>query len=132
MGDTSPLDFLKRRIRRLYPTYIPFTSFYLIYQTIFCGSQVKVLVGNIFAIQGLTSNGGEFNWFLTGIKIAYLLTPYLASYVSRLISWFLLKMENSGGVSVGDNRVFKLLNTIGNCSFEVFLFHIFCFLLQIK
>lgn len=83
LRDRDPLAFLKRRIQRLAPVYIPFIIIWLTYKLVMDTSFLKYTVGNFFAIQGFTSNGGEFNWYLTGILICYILTPYLAQFVSE-------------------------------------------------
>jgi len=91
--DCDPVAFLKRRIYRLAPVYIPFIVVWLIYKLINDLSYSKYIVGNLFAIQGFTRNGGEFNWYLTGILMCYLLTPYFAQFVNahdRKKNWMLV------------------------------------------
>lgn len=83
LKDDSPIDFMKRRILRLVPVYLPFISLWLIVKIALDTSYTRFIFGNLFAIQGFTSNGGDFNWFLSCIIICYLLTPYFASFINR-------------------------------------------------
>lgn len=84
LRDESPGDFLKRRINRLAPTYLPFIIFWLVYKFLNGNKAiVRFAVGNIFGVQGLTVNGNEFNWYITAILVCYVLTPYLASFVRK-------------------------------------------------
>lgn len=83
LRDESPLDFLKRKIYRLAPAYIPFISLWCIVQVIWGGLDPLFIVGNLFGIQGFSSSGKFFNWYLTGIAICYFLTPYFATFVKR-------------------------------------------------
>lgn len=79
--DSSPLDFLRRRLLRLGPSYIPFIIVWIILGLYSNNLDISSSIGNLFAIQGFTSNGHDFNWYLTGMIICYLLTPYIASYI---------------------------------------------------
>lgn len=83
LRDESPLDFLKRRICRLAPTYVPFISLWCIVKVTWGGLDPLFIVGNIFGIQGFSSRGEYFNWYLTAIAICYILTPYFASFVKK-------------------------------------------------
>lgn len=83
LKDHSPLDYLKRRIIRLATVYVPFILVWIIVKCLFHEMSIFAVIGNLFGIQGFSSVGGEFNWYLTGIIICYLLTPYLASYIEK-------------------------------------------------
>lgn len=83
LKDHSPLEFIKRRINRLAPVFFPFILVWIIVKLLLHQLKFSQVVGNLFGIQGFSSVGGEFNWYLTGIIICYLLTPYLASFVEE-------------------------------------------------
>lgn len=65
------------------PVYLPFILVWITVK-LFC-QQIRFsqIVDNLFGIQGFSSVGGDFNWYLTGIIICYLLTPYLVSFIQR-------------------------------------------------
>ena len=77
----EPLTFLKRKITRLAPSYIPFIIIWLLVEILLEKVAPKAIIGNLLCIQGFTNNGGEFNWYLTAILVCYVLAPYLVSYV---------------------------------------------------
>ncbi|MDE6024939.1 MAG: acyltransferase [Lachnospiraceae bacterium] len=83
LKDHSPLDYLRRRIIRLAPVYVPFILVWLIVKLVFYEMSIFKIIGNFFGIQGFSYVGGEFNWYLTVIIICYLLTPYLASFIEQ-------------------------------------------------
>ena len=78
LKDEKPLDFFKRRILRLAPEYIPVILIWCIYSVMCSGLSIWAVIGNLFGVQTLSASGSSFNWFITGIIICYLLTPYLA------------------------------------------------------
>lgn len=81
--DESPLDFLKRRVARLAPIHVPFMVVWIIYNIVRHKIPLRGLLGNILGIQGFTSVGTNFNWYLTVLVICYLLTPYFAKAVKE-------------------------------------------------
>lgn len=83
LKDASPLSFLSRKIKRLAPTYIPFIIVWIPTMLILGKLDSNSIIGNLFGIQGLSSSGHEFNWFITCILICYILTPYFASFVYK-------------------------------------------------
>lgn len=83
LRDESPLDFLKRRIYRLAPAYLPFIVLWCIVEVIRGKLNPFFIVGNVFGIQDFSASGKSFNWYLTAIVICYLLTPYFASFVKK-------------------------------------------------
>lgn len=83
LKDHSPLDYLERRIIRLAPVYVPFILIWIITKRFLHEISVFFIIGNLFGIQGFSNVGSEFNWYLTGIIICYLLTPYLASFIEK-------------------------------------------------
>lgn len=75
-ADTDIVKFLKRRLKRLAPTYIIFILAWLAFQYL-CGKfNFQMAVGNILAIQNFTGNGRDFNWYISAIFLMYILAPY--------------------------------------------------------
>ncbi len=83
LKDENPLGFINRRIRRLAPVYIPFIIVWCAYSVMRGELDPLYIPGNLLGIQGFSSSGDYFNWYLTGIMICYLLTPYLASFIKK-------------------------------------------------
>lgn len=83
LRDENPLEYIKRRINRLAPVYVPFIIVWLTSHLIFSEGYLSGVVGNLLGIQGFSISGIEFNWYLTGIIICYVLTPYLAPIVKN-------------------------------------------------
>lgn len=83
LRDKSPLDFIKRRIRRLAPTYVPFIICWMAYRAVRKKLFAIHILGNLVGIQGFSHNDGEFNWYITGIILCYILTPILASFIDK-------------------------------------------------
>ncbi len=81
--DESPLNFLKRRIFRLAPVYVPFIIVWCIYKIILDELSPAYIIGNLFGVQGFSSSADSFNWYITALIICYILTPYFASYVKK-------------------------------------------------
>lgn len=83
LRDESPLQFLKRRVLRLAPTYVPFILLWCAFEIIIGKLSPINIIGNIFGIQALSHSGLSFNWYLAGLLIAYVLTPYLAAFIKN-------------------------------------------------
>lgn len=83
LRDKNPLEFIKRKIKRLAFPYVPIILIWCIYNIVFYQTNPIYILGNIFGIQGLSSAGTYLNWFITCIVVLYLVTPYLASFVSK-------------------------------------------------
>lgn len=83
LKDESPLDFMKRRLIRLAPAYIPFIIMYCIYSIHTGDMEPGHVLGNLTGIQGFSSQGNPFNWYITGILLCYFMTPYFASLIKR-------------------------------------------------
>lgn len=83
LKDHSPLEFIKRRIYRLAPVYVPFIIVWIVVKLRSHFIVYYQAIGNLFGVQGFSSVGGEFNWYLAGIFVCYLLTPYLASFIEK-------------------------------------------------
>ncbi len=81
LKDESPLVFIKRKISRLAPFYIPYIIIWCIYQTLNGTLNILYIPGNILGIQSFSSSGISVNWYLSLILTCYILTPYLASFI---------------------------------------------------
>lgn len=81
--DESPLDFLKRRIKRLAPTYVPFMVVWCLVKVLQGQLDPMYIAGNLLGVQGFSESGIFFNWYLTCLVICYLLTPYLGAFVRK-------------------------------------------------
>lgn len=77
------LPFIKRRISRLAPIYLPFIIVWCVYQIAVGRLRPIYVIGNLFAIQEFSYAGLSFNWYLGALIICYLLTPYLATYIKQ-------------------------------------------------
>lgn len=82
-SNANVFDFMKRRIKRLAPTYLIFIIMWLLFQYI-CGNlDFQMAIGNMFALQYLTGNGNSFNWYISAIFLFYLLAPYFKAIVEQ-------------------------------------------------
>ena len=75
--DPDLLRFLKRRVKRLGPAYICFIVPWMIWKNQGLKMPPRVILGNLLGIQTLVSWDYHFNWYIGGLVIYYLLTPYL-------------------------------------------------------
>lgn len=83
LKDEAPLDFIKRRICRLAPSYIPFILIWCSYCVYKDRFGPRYIIGHVFGVQEFAKKGGSFNWYLGAIVICYILTPYLASFIKK-------------------------------------------------
>ncbi len=84
--DPDPGRFMKRRLVRVYPTYVCFLVPWILWQMIMKGDPMpmQAVLGNIFCIQYLTSLGHGFNWYMSAIFLYYILAPYLKYLADRV------------------------------------------------
>lgn len=75
-SDSNVVSFMKRRVKRLIPTYVIFIIFWLIYQYIIGKFNFQMAIGNILALQNFTGHGRDFNWYISAIFLLYILAPY--------------------------------------------------------
>lgn len=71
----NPLEFLRRRLSRLLPSYLPFII-------VFCGFCILTgtmnrwqALGNITTFGWWTQMGAQFNWYIPSLVVMYLLSP---------------------------------------------------------
>jgi peptidoglycan/LPS O-acetylase OafA/YrhL len=82
-SDSNVFAFMKRRTKRLVPTYLIFIAMWLFYQYV-CGNlDCQMAIGNIFALQYLAGKGNYFNWYITAIFLFYLLAPYFKAIAEQ-------------------------------------------------
>lgn len=74
--DPHPLKFMKRRVRRLYPTYLCFIIPWLIYKLSAGDFPFPAVLGNLLCVQSFISWGHHFNWYLSCLLVLYLFAPY--------------------------------------------------------
>lgn len=92
LRDEAPLEFFKRRLYKLAPIYIPIILIWCLYYMLCNDLSLWAVIGNISGIQILSKSGDAFSWYVTGMLICYLITPYLAKFVqtNKLINNLLL------------------------------------------
>lgn len=86
----DPLTFIKRRISRLAPVYLPFIIVWVSYSYFSGKISLQAVIGNIFAVQGFTNLGENFNWYIAGLILCYILTPFFFGIIE--------KMKNGGAL----------------------------------
>lgn len=106
--------FIKRRIKRIAPTYLCFIVLWLVYRFILRGVSIPMIIGNIFAVRHLTGHDQAFNWYISGIILCYLLAPYMKVLIDRssrtkqiLFGGFLLLLS----VAFWDSRTLIIIVT---------------------
>ena len=80
-SESDILSFMKRRLKRIAPTYIVFIGIWLVYQYIFGDFGFQMVIGNILAIQNFTGHGKDFNWYISALFLLYILAPYFKNIV---------------------------------------------------
>lgn len=84
MSDENCLEFIKRRIIRIMPTYLIFITVWCSYR-FFIGEMTRhACVGNLLCIQYFINKEYSFNWFISAIWIFYIITPFIAKYISEI------------------------------------------------
>ena len=82
-SNPNVFSFIKRRLKRLIPTYLIFIIAWLIFQYT-CGNfGFQMAIGNLLALQSLTGNEHAFNWYISAIFLFYLLAPYLKAIAEQ-------------------------------------------------
>lgn len=82
-SDPCILNFMKRRLKRLVPTYLIFISVWLFYRFLRGTFTIQMCIGNLLAIQHLTGHQNDFNWYISAIFLLYLLAPYFMMIAKR-------------------------------------------------
>ena len=76
--DRDPVGFLRRRAGRILPVYLPFILVWILIQARDGGIGFTAALANLFGVQGFTAVSPSFNWYVSGMWLSYLLTPWLA------------------------------------------------------
>lgn len=84
--DSGKLRFWKRRVKRLGLTYLLVIIPWLIHKGLTVGLTAEAVIGNLLGIQYLTKLGSSFNWYISGLVVYYLLSPYLKMAADRIRS----------------------------------------------
>lgn len=77
------IDFTKRRLARIYPTYWCFLPFWFLYAFKAFEMKFPDVIGNIFGVQNFTGKGNAFNWYISAILLFYILAPYFKKVADR-------------------------------------------------
>ena len=83
LGDCDPASFLKRRAARVLPVYLPFILVWLALHVIDGSITLPSALANLFGVHGFTGIKPAFNWYVSGMWLSYLLTPWLAPLAVR-------------------------------------------------
>ena len=82
-SDSDVFNFMKRRLKRLAPTYLIFMAIWLSFQYIWGNFDFQMAIGNIFALQHFTGKENSFNWYISAIFLFYLLAPYFKAIAEQ-------------------------------------------------
>ena len=82
-SESNILAFMKRRLKRLAPTYLIFIMAWLLYQILADNFSFQMALGNILAIQNFTGLDSDFNWYISAILLCYILAPYFKAIIDQ-------------------------------------------------
>ncbi len=79
LKDKNIIEFYKRRIKRIYPHFLPIMIVYIILHTNSVNPYewFRNLVGNITGLSFWSGVGISFNWYISAIIFLYAITPIL-------------------------------------------------------
>ena len=75
--------FLRRRAERILPVYLPFILVWVLAEALGEGIGFSAALANLFGVQGFLDISPAFNWYVSGMWLSYLLTPWLAPLAAR-------------------------------------------------
>ena len=81
--DRDPAAFLRRRALRVLPSYLPFILVWIGLQAAGDGIEPTVALAHFLGVQGFLKVAPLFNWYVSGLWLSYLLTPWLAALTER-------------------------------------------------
>ena len=84
--NSDSLNFIKRRVVRIIPTYWIFLIVWTIYNCIYNNVSWNSILGNFLCVRNFTGLGGEFNWYISAMWLMYLLAPFLKKIVDKIDS----------------------------------------------
>jgi len=82
-NDSDVVSFLGRRLKRLLPSYIPFIILWMVVRFITYQIFLTEVLGNITMTGWWNGSGNQFNWYVDGILLFYLLAPYIHGILSN-------------------------------------------------
>jgi len=85
-SDPDAARFMKRRLKRLMPTYVVFIALWLVYKYLIGEFCFQMAVGNLLALQNFTGFGQAYNWYIGATLFFYLLAPYFKAIVDQAAS----------------------------------------------
>ena len=65
--DPDPGRFMKRRISRLFPTYLLFITIWILFGFLTGTMPMSAALGNLLGVQCFTGHGYYFNWYISAI-----------------------------------------------------------------
>ena len=81
--DRDPAAFLRRRALRILPSYLPFILVWIGLQAAEGGIAPTAALANLLGVHGFVKTEPSFNWYVSGMWLSYLLTPWLAALTER-------------------------------------------------
>ena len=81
--DRDPAAFLRRRALRILPSYLPFILVWIGLQAAWDGIAPTAALANLLGVHGFVKIEPSFNWYVSGMWLSYLLTPWLAALTER-------------------------------------------------
>ena len=81
--DRDAAAFLRRRCARILPVYIPFALCWIAVEALGGGISFSAALANLFGVHGFLDITPSFNWYVSGMWLSYLLTPWLAPLARR-------------------------------------------------
>lgn len=84
--DENAAAFLRRRAGRILPVYLPFALAWIAAEALRGGIGFSAALANLFGVHGFLDIAPSFNWYVSGMWLSYLLTPFLAPLAKRCVS----------------------------------------------
>ena len=81
--DHDAAAFLRRRGERILPVYVPFALVWIAVEALGGGIGLPAALANLFGVHGFLDIAPSFNWYVSGMWLSYLLTPFLAPLAER-------------------------------------------------
>ena len=81
--DSDVGNFIKRRLKRMMPTYMIVTAVWLILQYISGNFGTRMALGNLLVLQHFSGHPNAFNWYFSAALLFYFLAPYFKIIVDR-------------------------------------------------
>lgn len=83
--NNSASQFLKRRAKRILPTYFVFIVPWLIFRIIIKKMSVPAIIGNLFCVEYFSDRKNmAFNWYICAVMVFYIVAPYLYALVNKI------------------------------------------------